>query len=203
MVGYLHQWQSLRPLLKRLAVHAEAEAARHGGEERCLPRALEQSYAAAYRLRLLVEALGNKRTEPRAFLDGIERKHRLAARRIAVEGEQTAVVAEHLLRHCELHLRQVVATFGHNVGIHHRCHVQDHVVVRRIGVVAMQKPVGRAFVNLHIAHPHHAVDAHLGIEEIRSGVHVQQPRVDNLHAATVGGAQLAERQYAMFPDIVQ
>ena len=108
-----------------------------------------------------------------------------------------------MLRHLELHLRQVVATFGHDIGIHHSRHVQDHVVVRRVGVVTMQKPVGRALVNLHIAHPHHAVDAHLSVEEVGSGVHVMQSGVYHLHAASVGSLQFGERQNTMLPYIVQ
>ena len=203
VVRNLHQWQPFSPLPERLAVDAEAEAASHRGEERRLPRAFEQLHAAAYSLRLLVEPLGKQRAQPRALLYRVERQHGVAARRIAVEGKQTTIVGEHVLRHLELHLRQVVATFRHDIGIHHRRHVQDHVVVRRVGVVTMQKPVGRALVNLHIAHPHHAVDAHLGVEEVGSGVHVMQSGVYHLHAASVGSLQFGERQNTMLPYIVQ
>ena len=58
-------------------------------------------------------------------------------------------------------------------------------------------------VNLHIAHPHHAVDAHLSVEEVGSGVHVMQSGVYHLHAAPVGSLQFGERQNTMLPYIVQ
>ena len=67
----------------------------------------------------------------------------------------------------------------------------------------MGVPVGRFLVYLHVSHPHHAADFHLGIEEVGTVVAVVQTGVYHLHEASVGGVQLVERQDAVFPDVVK
>ena len=56
---------------------------------------------------------------------------------------------------------------------------------------------------LHVAHPHGAVYAQLGVEEVGPRMRVVQSGVNYLHRSSVGGAQLMQRQYAVLPYIVQ
>ena len=103
----------------------------------------------------------------------------------------------------KLHLRWTRAVGSHYVGIYHRCHVQHYIIISRILVVRVHEPVGRALVYLHVAHPHGAVDAQLGVEEVGPRMRVVQSRVDYFHRSSVGGAQFVKRQYAVLPYIVQ
>ena len=103
----------------------------------------------------------------------------------------------------QLQLRRMRPVGSDNVGIYHRRYVQHHVVVCFVLIMSMGVPVGRFLVYLHISHPHHAADFHLGIEEVGTVVAVVQTGVYHLHEASVGGVQLVERQDAVFPDVVK
>ena len=95
----------------------------------------------------------------------------------------------HLRRHLQHHLRQVFAVLREHVGIGLAHHMQHHIIIMWVAVVTMGIPVGRAQVQLHIAHPQRATDAHLRVEEVGSSVAVVQPWVNHLHLAAVGGGE--------------
>ena len=127
----------------------------------------------------------------------------VAARRIAVVSEKALIILHHMRRNLQLHLRRTATVGGRHVHVYRRSNMQHHIVVSRILVVSVQKPVGRALVYLHIAHPQRAVKPNLGIEEVGTRVMVMQTGIDYLHESSVRSAELVERQYAVFPDIMQ
>ena len=116
--------------------------------------------------------------------------------------QKLLIVLFHAFGHLQDKLRQVVTFLAEHVGIGLAHHVQHHVVVARVAVVAMHVPVSRMHVNLHVAHPQRSAQAHLGIEEVGPGIAVVQARVDDLHLAAVGGMQRSQRQQLVFPDIM-
>ena len=142
MVRHLHEGQLCRPLLERLAVDAEAEAARYGGEESLLPRPACRPDTLLYGCTLVGEALCSECAHPRMYGKPRQLHHRFAARRIVVGSQETAVVLHDIRRNVQLHLRRARAVDGHYVGIYHRCHVQHYIVIRRILVVRVHEPVG-------------------------------------------------------------
>ena len=79
--------------------------------------------------------------------------YNLIAGRILVGLEQFFVVTAHLRWYLEHHLRKELSVGRTHIGIDHATHMQHHIVVSGITVVAMQVPVGSLLVNLHIAHP--------------------------------------------------
>ena len=50
--------------------------------------------------------------------------------------------------------------------------MKNDVIVVRVLVVAMKKPVGSLVVYLDVSNPKHAVNLNLGIEEVRSRITV-------------------------------
>ena len=69
--------------------------------------------------------------------------------------------------------------------------------------MAVTPPVARAAMELDIAHPEGAVDFHLGVEKIRTGVTVMQAGVDDLDRRAVGRGKRCDGKEAVLPGIVQ
>ena len=100
----------------------------------------------------------------------------------------------------ELGNRLAVATAHRAVGLAH--HVQDDVVVGCIRLVPVFLPRGRAVVQFHVAHPQHAVQLQLGIEEVGACIGVGQAGIDNFHLLAVGGAEFLQRENLVFPKVM-
>ena len=92
---------------------------------------------------------------------------------------------------------------GDDVHVGLSAHVEHHVVVCRVVVVAVSVPVARLVVYLHVAHPQGAVHLHLRVEEVGSGVAVVQAGVEHLHSSVVGGLQVSQGEQLVLPAVVQ
>ena len=64
-------------------------------------------------------------------------------------------------------------------------------------------PVRGKRVNLNVSHPVFAVDAHLSVEEVRPRLKVVRPGLNDLYRLPLGGAQCAEWEEAVLPDVVE
>ena len=169
------------PLLEGIGVGAESEVAGKGDEERPLPVASRASQIVGRSDRLLLKAFHREAAQPRAHGDGREVGHDAVAGRIGFLRQQFAVAGLDGGRNLYAHLRRPLPVGRDGLGIDIGDNVENHVVVSRIHVVMVAKPVGGAGVNLHVARPQRAVDAHLGIEEVGAGLQVVHARVDHLH----------------------
>ena len=98
---------------------------------------------------------------------------------------QRVVVVGNRLRHGDNHLWHLLARNAHGaICLAH--YVKNHIaVVGTVRLMVVFVPIRTALMYLHVAHPKRIVDAHFGIEEVRSGIRVVQSRIDNLHSATV------------------
>ena len=152
--------------------------------------------------RLLFQALCLQGSHPGMHRQPGERGDDPIAGRILVGRDELLVVVGHLGGHLYLHLRQILAARVLHVAVGLTYDMEHDVIVARVVLMAMQVPVGRAVVNLDVAHPQRPVDFHLGIEEVGPCIAVVQSWVDDLHLATVGGRQCPQRQHLMFPHIV-
>ena len=132
-----------------------------------------------------------------------ERPDIVAARQVALgTHHQSIVVVGEIDAHRQHHLRDDIA-----VGTLHRhvvmvYHVEYDAVISPVVVVAVAHPVARPHMYLHIPHPHIAAYPDLGIEEIGTRTLVEQPRVDNLHAAPVNRAHRSRTQQPVLPHIL-
>ena len=57
-------------------------------------------------------------------------------------------------------------------------------------------------MNLHITHPHAAINFHLGIEEIGSGIGVEQTGVNHPHLLTGVGDHILRPPQSVIPHIL-
>ena len=98
MMSHLHKRQACSPLLKCLAVDSKPKAACYGGKESLFPRATSHLHTLVYGFALVGKALGAKHTHPRMYNKFRQLHNCVAARRITIGSQQTAVVVEHILR---------------------------------------------------------------------------------------------------------
>ena len=190
------------PSLKGIAVDPESVVAGQRGEVGGLPRTLATCQPFADGLRLALQPLYQQRTQPPMHGERTEKGNHLMARHPMVCGHQFLIMVSDRLRDGQFHLWDRVAVGRPYLGVHHFGHMQHHVVVLRVVVVAMTVPVGCLPVYLHIAHPQGFSDTYLGIEEVGAGVPVRQTRVNHLDRQAVGGLHLAQRKQFVFPNIV-
>lgn len=180
VVADIVEWNAERPLLHGLSVDAKAVVTRHGDEEGSLPGTITASGPPLDILRLPLQALRLQGTHPRMFGEAGERGDDAIARRIAVGLDQLVVVAAHLLRNRQLHLRRTAAVSGLGLGISESHDMEDDVVVMCVLFVTMEKPVAGLVVNLHIAHPQLPTYLHFGVEEVGAGVAVVESGIQHL-----------------------
>ena len=81
--------------------------------------------------------------------------------------------------------------------------VQDNAVIGSILVMMVALPVAGAHVDFDVAHPGVSVNLHLGIEEIRARIGVQQARVKDAHTAAVIGHDVLTEPQLVLPDVLQ
>ena len=63
-------------------------------------------------------------------------------------------------------------------------------------------PKGGTVVQFHVAHPQHAVQLQLGIEEVGAGIGIGQAGVDDFHPLAVGGVEFLQGENLVFPKVV-
>ena len=68
--------------------------------------------------------------------------------------------------------------------------MQHHIIIMVVLLMAVEIPVRRLVVYLHVSHPQRTVDLHLRVEEVGSCVAVVQSRINDLHVLSVGGLEL-------------
>ena len=127
----------------------------------------------------------------------------LITRRIAVCLLQFVVVIPHRVRHIELHLTDKLTVGVHHLRIEHPSHMQDHIIIGLVFVVAMQIPVRGLVVDLYITHPQRTPDLHLRIEEVRPCVVVMQPSVNHFDGITVACLQFLQGEQFVLKHIMQ
>ena len=116
----------------------------------------------------------------------------LVAGRIGFRAQQGFIVVGHASWNLKFHLWQYRPIHGSCLCVYFSHYVEDDAVVVGILVVPVPVPVTGLVVNLHIAHPQRMVDFHLRIEEVWTGVHVVQPRIDDLNTAAVCSGELSQ-----------
>ena len=124
------------------------------------------------------------------------------ARRMDFRATQFVVTAGYIIgtgQH-ELGDGLAVASEDGAIGLSH--HVQDNVVVGRIRLVPVLLPKGGTVVQFHVAHPQHAVQLQLGVEEVGACVGIGQAGVDDFYPLAVGGAEFLQRENLVFPKVV-
>ena len=144
-----------------------------------------------------------QRVEPAAHGQRVELLHMAVARRKRLLAHQGIIVFFHLRRHTYHHLGHLAPRLrGHRtiVPLHH---MENHVVIARVVVVAVAKPFRADRVYLHIAHHQLSAHLHLGVEEVRPGVRVGQPGVHHLYRHPPRGAQRPQRIQTVLPDVVK
>ena len=154
-------------------------------------------------LRLLLQPLRLQGRHPGVYHQPRQVGNHLVAGRITVGLQQLVVMRPDHLGHVELHLRQILSPRVHHIGIDRTGHVEHHIVIAAILVVAVQIPVRRLVVNLHIPHPEGAVDIHLRIEEIGTCIVVVQSGVNHFDELAVGCLQFPQREHLVLPHIMQ
>ncbi len=80
--------------------------------------------------------------------------------------------------------------------------MKHHAVVARVGVVLVAEPPSRGRVHLNLSTPVHAPDADMSILEIRSGVGVKLPRVENVDGLSVGGREIVGLEALLGPEVL-
>ena len=191
------------PPLKGIPVDAEAVAARQRDEVGPLPIAVTLSDTPDNGLRLLFEPFGLQRAHPRMDRQLIQARNDLITGRIFVCLHQLLILCPDSSRHIDLHLGQRLATVSDDSTVGIAYDMQDHIVIARIAVVSVLVPVGGTAMNLHIAHPQHAVDLQLCIEEVGAGVIIVQTGVYHLDRPSVSSLQSLQRQQPVPPAIMQ
>ena len=117
--------------------------------------------------------------------------------------EQRGIVAAQLLGNGDDEGGKGAPLGGGDIHVGLLYHVEDYVIVGLVAVVVVTIPVTCLRVDFYVAHPQHAVNLQLGVEEVRTAARtVVQSGVDDLHKPPVGGVKVAERQYLMSPCVV-
>ena len=141
MVGDGLQRDVTGPCLEGVAVDSEAVVAGQRDEVGRLPRAVATLQAVGDGLRLLFQPLRLQRVHPRVDAKARQRGDDAVTGRISVGGEQFVVVRLHVFGNVELQLRQRFSPLVADRSVDGSAHVENHVVVARIAVVAVQIPV--------------------------------------------------------------
>ena len=93
----------------------------------------------------------------------------------------------------------ITAVDGRIVILHH---VEHHVVIGAVTVVAMTPPVGGTHMNFDIPYPYATVNLDLGVEEVGSSIVVEQPWVKHTHAQAIVGDHVLAAPQAVLPHIL-
>ena len=153
MLAHCGEWHALCPLLKGLAVDAEAIVAGQRHEVGIFPGAVALSGPLGNGLGLLFQPLSLQGGYPGMHGECTQRGDDLVAGRIVIGLQQFLIVGANRVGDVQHELRQVFAPLVPHVGIGLFHHVQHHVIIGLVAVVVVQVPVGRALVNLNVAHP--------------------------------------------------
>ena len=130
-------------------------------------------------------------------------RNHLVARWIAVGLNQFLVVLADVLRHIQLHLRDIFSLRILHIGIHLTHHVEHHIIITWVTVVMVLIPVAGLVMDLDIAHPQGTVDLDFGIKEVGTCIPVMQPRIDHFDVLAVGCHQFLQREQFMLPHIMK
>ena len=203
MMAHSTERYVLCPLFKHVAIDAEAIVSGQRHEVAVLPRTITSLYALSDGLRLLFQSFRLQSRHPGMHSQSRQFRNHLITRRIAVSLLQFVVVRPHMFRHVELHLFDILPVGVHHLRIQYASHVQNHVVVTLILIMAMQIPVARFVVDLHVTHPQRPPDSHLRIEEVRARIAVVQPRVDHFNGLAIASPQFPQGEQLVFEHIMQ
>ena len=194
--------QTLGPRFESVAIQTKAVVACQGDEENVLPMVLTGIEAGTDVARLPFETLYLQGRKPGVHRQAGQRGKDGVAGRIDIGTAQLVVATGHVVgtSQYELGNRTSVAPAYGAVGLGH--HVQNDVVVSLIRLMPMLHPLRSLIVNLHIAHPQHAVQLQLGVEEVGTRIGIGQARIDDFHPLSVGGAQFLQGEDFVFPKVV-
>ena len=126
-----------------------------------------------------------------------------AATRHKVGSQQCGIVLCNVWRDVELQLRNGLPTGVIQLLVDFAGYVEDDVLVGGVAVVTVTMPVARLVVYLHVAHPQHTVNLHLGFEKIGACILVVTTGVEHLDTAPIDGGKRAKRENLVLPAVVE
>ena len=203
MVEHAREGRGDGEALEGVAVGVEAEGAGEGDIYGLAPIVVETADEFFYAVGLGVEALEAEGCDPVGEVDGGEGADFVGA------GEAGGGVVYHpavglVEVACAGHhyLQNGCAVGSHDGAIVGVDDVEHNITVCRVGVVTVAVPVGGKHVYLYIAGPDFSAYTYFGVEEIGSGVVVEQAGVDNFQRLSVAGAHVARKPQSVLPHIL-
>ena len=151
----------------------------------------------------MFKPFGRQCVHPGVYREGLYLGDDAIARGISVFGKEFGIVLRNVRRNAHHQLRQGGAVFCSDGTVLAFHHVEHHVVVGGVAVVAVPVPVGCQTVDFYIPHPVCFANADLCVEEVGSSVQVVQSRIDDFDGSSVCGMQLSGRKDAMLPYVMQ
>ena len=192
-----------RPAFKGLSVDAKAKVARQGDETTALPIAIGQSQIVVDARLLLFQALGGQGGQPRGALQRRQIGQDAEARRIFFFCKEGGIIGLHVSRHLELELRNALAVLRQRESVRLTHNVKHDIIIMRIAIVAVVKPIRGAVVDLHIAGPIGGTNLHFRIEEIGAIMGIGKANVDYFNALAALRRQRTQGKEAMTPYVVK
>ena len=173
------QGNMLRPALKSITVETEAECACQSDERRSLPIAPESIHPPEHLFAALHEPLHQECIHPGMHLHRLHLAHMTVTAGIILLCTQLLIACTKTVRHRQHILSRRQTAVCQGLGVICQNHVQHGVVVGSVPIVPVTEPITGPNMNLYVADPQSAVQANLGIEEIRSLVAVVLPHIQN------------------------
>ena len=191
------------PSFEGFAVHTEAEVASQGGKCCLLPIASGLPEDAFYAACLFFQSLYCESTQPSANSRWRYVRNDAVTWRKCFLCQEFGIALPKRLGHCYLDLRHFASGRSADAFVYLRHNVQHNVIVGFVLVMPMSKPVCRVFVQLHVSHPKHTADAHLGIEKIGSRIMIVQTGVKNFHSLSAVGEEGCGSIQLVLPDVME
>ena len=153
MVGYCLKRYVSCPLFKDFSINTKAIVTCKGHEICIFPRIATELSPMTYSLCLLFQTFCLQGGHPGMNHKCCQRGNDLVTGRITVCCQQLIIVFFYLLGYIELHLRQIFASRGFNIGIYYTSHMEHHIIIAWVAVVSMTIPVAWTEMNLYVSHP--------------------------------------------------
>lgn len=203
MLAHRHHGDGTCPPLESVAIDAKAETAGKGDKEGVFPVLIKALTPLHDLTGALLETLEGEGGHPVVYLKEGQSPYHLSTTGTGIVVAEGSIVLTHRSGYGELQLRN-----GLSVRIIERLvdvsrHMQDDIIIGRVGVVVVSKPVAAPEVQLHVAHPFRAVQFNLCPREVRTCIGVVNAGAEHLEQTPVGGTKLAQGEKLVHPCVMQ